>query len=73
MPITLQVNKNQALRGKEAEKFYEDRDTPIDELKRCQPSRVSILCYFGSLGYGEGFAKQVAIDRIYISIHYSVH
>ncbi|XP_066021049.1 receptor-type tyrosine-protein kinase FLT3-like isoform X2 [Pocillopora verrucosa] len=35
------VNKNQALRGKEAEKFYEDRDTPIDELKRCKPSRKS--------------------------------
>ena len=52
-PITLQVNKNQALRGKEAEKFYEDRDTPIDELKRCEPSRVSsrvFLCYFGSDG-----------------------
>ena len=46
MPITLQVNKNQALRGKEAEKFYEDRDTPIDELKRCQPSRVSIFVLF---------------------------
>lgn len=35
------VNKNQALRGKEAEKFYEDIDTPIDELKRCETSRKS--------------------------------
>ena len=47
MPITLQVNKSpQALRGKEAEKFYEDRDTPIDELKRCETSRVSIFVLF---------------------------
>ena len=45
-PLTLQVNKNQALRGKEAEKVYEDRDTPIDELKRCEPSRVSIFVLF---------------------------
>ncbi|XP_066020850.1 receptor-type tyrosine-protein kinase FLT3-like, partial [Pocillopora verrucosa] len=53
------VNKNQALRGKEAEKFYEDRDTPIDELKRCEPSRENLELM--SMPYSPGYYNHAAV------------
>lgn len=66
-----QVIKNQVLGGKKTEKFYEDRYTASDESERCEPGKVRILLQvtcllnFGSLVSRKGFAKRVAIERIY--------